>query len=35
MNNPQAFPSNAGDWHWKVHVGGYFAKAIRARGEQA
>ena len=26
---------NAGDWHWKAHVGGYFAKAIRARGEQA
>lgn len=25
--------SNAGDWHWEAHVGGYFAKAIRARGE--
>ena len=27
--------SNAGEWHWETHVGGYFAKAIRARGEQA
>ena len=27
--------SNAGEWHWKTHVGGYFARAIRARGEQA
>jgi hypothetical protein len=24
--------SNAGEWHWEAHVGGYFAKAIRARG---
>ena len=27
--------SNAGEWHWEAHVGGYFARAIRARGEQA
>ena len=27
--------SNAGEWHWEAHVGGYFAKVIRARGEQA
>ena len=25
--------NNAGEWHWEAHVGGYFAKAIRARGE--
>ena len=27
--------SNAGEWHWEAHVGGYFAKAIRARGDEA
>ena len=27
--------SNAGEWHWEARVGGYFAKAIRARGDQA
>lgn len=26
--------SNAGEWHWEAHVGGYFAKAIRARRQE-
>ena len=23
--------SNAGEWHWEAHVGGYFARAIKER----
>lgn len=23
--------SEAGEWHWEAHVGGYFARAIRER----
>ena len=26
--------SNAGEWHSETHVGGYFAKAIRARVQE-